>query len=188
MQAPPGPATNPEWASRPAPPPDDSNSWLEHARQFSYVRAHLSAFALGSVLLLSLNLLVRSPDIWADTWIMAWGMIVIMHVVVAIIATLTIQLMAEDDIRPASEVDWRPVNPVSTWKAPKADQPASSPETPADIWQAAATDRGTDRTAAGEDRVSWQAAADAAWLNRPADAPDDANSETDKDEKPGSTA
>lgn len=185
MQPPSGPATNPEWATTPTPPPDEINPWLEHARQFSYVRAHISAFAIGSVLLLTLNLLVQSPEIWADTWITAWGMIVVMHGVVASIATLATQLMAEDDVRPASEVDWRPVDSGATWQAPKPEPPAAPPETPADAWQAAATQPGPANTTETEERVSWQAAADAAWLNRPAEASDDAPEPATTDSEDG---
>lgn len=190
MQSSSGPAANQEWAATPTPTPDEINPWLDHARQFSYVRAHISAFAAGSVVLLGLNLLMQSPDIWADSWITAWGLIVVMHVVIASIATLTVQLMAEDDdIRPASEVNWRPVNPAATWQAPKPEPPAE-PEAPVDAWQAASAPKEPASTEEGE-RVSWQAAADAAWLNRSGGVDDDSDTgETGTDDagKPGTPA
>ena len=170
MHSPPGQQPLPGWSRWPSRSPDDTNPWLYHAQRFSYVRAHISAFAAGSVILLALNLLVRSPDIWADTWITAWGLLVIMHGVIATMATLATQLMAEDDVRPASEVSWRPVSPDVTWVAPLEPKPEPvSPESPEDTWQAPPSPEpeGID-TAAEEERVSWQAASDAAWLNRPA--------------------
>lgn len=160
----------PEWRQDPDPVPEsglptDMTRWLYHARRFSLVRAHISVFAVGSVLLLSVNLLAGSSRVWASTWISAWALLIIMHAIVAGIATLAIQLMADDDeIRPASEVSWEP---ATTWTAPP---PVAGPE-PAEPQPAAKPDSARwpepVPPVKDEERVSWKAASDAAWLTRP---------------------
>lgn len=170
-----------------------------------WLRAHLSTFAIGSVVLLTINLMQGSGGVWADTAIGAWGILILAHGILLLIARLLRELMADDDdlqpIRPASEMTW---SPQSSWSlAPHSqDGPApsngptvasGSPATmnPADAAEAtaAARERGSKwprgkRKADAEEpeRVSWQAATDAAWLaprpdGKPADKdePDDDN-------------
>lgn len=159
------PVIQPEWQTDPEPnQPSETIRWLYQAQRFSLVRLHISVFAVGSVALLCINLLAGSSRVWASTWIGAWAMLVIMHGVVAVIATLAIQLLADDeDLRPASEVIWEP---ATTWSAPPPVPPSPPPSEPTvtltpDPWntkQPAAKD---------EERVSWKAASDAAWLNHP---------------------
>lgn len=158
MNSPTEPIMQPEWVVGSHPPVPGENRWLYRAQRFSFVRLHVSIFAIGSVALLALNLLARSESIWADTWISAWGVLVLIHAVVASIATLAIQLLAEDEeIRPADEVQW---SPATTWVAPEPVRPAP-PDNP---WQDVTA---PDDEEEPEERVSWKTAADAAWLTRP---------------------
>jgi hypothetical protein len=118
MQGPQRPFESLDWYREAQGGRDDEHPWLTRLRSFSAVQAHISLFALGSVLLLAMNL-VRSPcDVRADTWIAIWGLIVIMHAVVTGIASLVMQLVAGDDeLRPTSEVRW---DPMRTWQLPAA--------------------------------------------------------------------
>ncbi len=118
MQGPQRPFESLDWYREAQGGRDDEHPWLTRLRSFSAVQAHVSLFALGSVLLLAMNL-IRSPgDVRADTWIAIWGLIVIMHAVVTGIASLMMQLIAGDDeLRPASEVRW---DPMRTWQLPAA--------------------------------------------------------------------
>lgn len=152
---------------RNVPDPTLADPWLHHLSQVSYIRGHISVFAVGSVVLLAANLLLGSGGVWADTVILAWGVLVVAHGIIAVIARLLQELLADDEqeVRPASEMRW---NAPSTWAiqprsrenhaapanaAPTASQPDAStpPETPV-------------ASPADTERVSWQAATDAAWL------------------------
>lgn len=159
-----------------------------------WLRGHISLFAMGSVILLTANLVSGSRGIWADTAISAWAVLLIAHGILMVIARLMQELLADeedDDIRPASEMHW---NTPSTWTLPQrvrergssASGPAA-PATPtldpeASAAAAAARDRGakakpqpaSEEKPAGQapaepepdasERVSWKAATDAAWL------------------------
>jgi hypothetical protein len=152
-----------------------------------WLRAHISTFAIGSVILLVINLLRGSGGIWADTAIGAWGILIVAHGIAMIIARLLQELLADggdEQIRPASEVRW---NTPSTWTLPPRARDAAPPSaagtpspTPPDVPRmdaeaaaAAARDRRRAEAAGttapppppdtGE-RVSWKAATDAAWL------------------------
>lgn len=158
-----GPVISPDWQAPPKDNQPEGNNWLKHARRFSYVRAHIGVFAVGSVALLALNLLIGSSAIWADSWIVSWGLLLLMHAVIAGIAFLALQLMEDDDIRPASEVRW---DPKRTWTTPK---PKDIPPEPAPViteWRASAAPEA--RNAHDDEKVSWKTATDAAWLARPA--------------------
>lgn len=174
------PVVSPEWQQPQQKKASEENSWLRQARRFSLVQTHIGLFAGGSVVLLTVNLLVASPNIWADTWIARWGLLLIMHAVVAGIASLVLQLIEDDDIRPASEVRW---DPLTTWKAPTSDTPNTPdapPETSAPVlsqWRASTMPykpAGPQPAAPkNHEKVSWQAATDAAWLARPSGASQD---------------
>lgn len=168
-----------------------------------WLRAHLSTFALGSVVLLAINLLRGSGGIWADTAIGAWGTLVVAHGILLAIARLMTELLADEDdgeIRPASEMRWpKPPSSPSTWsiphRRPAAERPATTTVTPSppptptmDPGDAAlaAADRPHSRGRQApaptsppepapesppvtappdeDERVSWKAATDAAWL------------------------
>lgn len=154
-----------------------------------WLRGHISVFALGCVVLLVINLIRGSGGIWADTAIGAWAILLVVHGLILVIARLLQELLAEEEeapIRPASEIRW---DAPSTWtlpqraserKEPRPSRPAPVPATPVlDPQESAAAAAARDRkprpaqptppeTAAPEtddaERVSWQAATDAAWL------------------------
>lgn len=174
MQLPTEPVPRQDWTTQPEEPPDNATRWLSLVQRFSYVRAHISIFAAGSVFLLTLNLLANPARVQVDRWIIAWALIVVIHAIVAGIAALALQLMADDDIRPASEVRWEGIrswalrNPATDW--PAAPEPLPADPEP-DAWPEAQTP-----PPAEEERVSWQAASDAAWLadaGREQASPDD---------------
>lgn len=157
----------------------DSARWLSRAQRFSLVRAHISLFAVGSVLLFSVNLLSASSSIWADNWVSSWALLVIIHAIVAGIATLAIQLLSEDDdIRPASEVSWASVATwVSSVRTPAAIPKADLPEKTVDPWHAASPEAEPEPALNDDDRVSWKAASDAAWLAQPANGEEEPESD-----------
>jgi hypothetical protein len=156
MHAP--PVTGPQGTTTRSP---ENNPWLDHLGRGMYLRAHISVFAVGCVVLLGIDLLGGSGGIWADTAIGAWGMLLVVHGILMIIARLLQELLADDDeqpIRPASEMQW---HAPSTWTLPAWVQQQSSPSNRQTSDAAPAPPQaGTDNS----DRVSWQAATDAAWL------------------------
>lgn len=184
MQSPTQPVIQPEWQPEKEEAPLDATRWLYRAQRFSLVRAHISAFAVGSVSLLAVNLLAGSPNVWASTWITAWGLIVIMHAIIAGIASLGVQLLGdEEDIRPASEVSWEP---AATWQG-AADSPDGKSDWHNDL-DATETRPRSDELWHGpgappdeEDRVSWQAASDAAWLTHSSGKSDEPKSTVDRE-------
>lgn len=184
-----------------------------------WLRAHLSTFALGSVLLLAINLLRGLGGIWADTAIGAWGVLVVAHGIILVIARLLTELLADEDdgeIRPASEMRWpKPSSSPSTWSLPHrrlaADRPATATVTPPptptmDPADAALAAADRDRTRAWqateptsppeaapeppqapepsneEERVSWKAATDAAWLAPRAEPESSRKTDADEDD------
>lgn len=190
-----------------------------------WLRAHISLFAIGSVILLLANLLQGSGGVWADTAIGAWGVLLLAHGILLIIARLLTELLADDneEIRPASEVHWSTPATTSTWSLPRRGTepdraptaPTAVPPPPAtpgmDPAEAAAAAAARERTRGkrgvsdvppaaepasttpddpgrdhnkDNDRVSWQAATDAAWLapreeQKPAQKTDDTDDEND---------
>lgn len=174
--------------------PSPVNPWVDHLGRVSYIRGHISLYAIGCVLLLALNLLFGDGAVWADTAIGAWGILLIAHGIVAVIARLTGELLAEDDgeVRPATEVRW---NAPSTWgrpprpaaeppaATPAATPPASTPPTPSE--QEAAPETPADT---GSERVSWKEATRAAWLaprsEKPPPKPEPPASQDENDDDP----
>lgn len=175
-----------DWhASPPGETRTPPNPWLDHLGRGSWLRAHISTFAIGSVILLSLNLLRGSGGVWADTAIGAWATLIVAHGIAMVIARLLQELLADDGdeaIRPASEMRW---HTPSTWTLPPrardgspqpaatpAPAPAEDPRMDAEAAAAAARDRRRRAEAADApspapdptERVSWKAATDAAWL------------------------
>ncbi len=183
-----------------------------------WLRAHLSTFALGSVILLVINLLRGSGGIWADTAIGAWGILVLAHGIMLLIARLLGELLSDEEekeVRPASEMRWpTPSTSSSSWSLPlrRQRQPSGATRTapvstvpppaamdPADA-AAAAADRGTVRKPPvheaqpqpapespappfrDDERVSWQAATDAAWLAPRPEPNADPKNDNDEDD------
>lgn len=151
-----------------------------------WLRAHLSTFAIGTVVLLTINLLRGDGGVWADTAIGAWGVLILAHGILLLIARLLQELLANDEeqpIRPASEIQWTPQSPWTVVPQGK-DSPATGgaasygPRVPTtmDATEAAEAEaaareraskwpRGKRKSSAEEpERVSWKAATDAAWL------------------------
>lgn len=114
-----------------------SPSWLNQAGQCRWLRAHISTFCIGAVLLACANLLVGGSNLWSLTAIGIWIMLLVVHLVTLAIARLSTVLMAEDDeeivllpIKDALIVERKP-DPTVTWagaeppSAENADPPAS---------------------------------------------------------------
>lgn len=149
----------------------------EWARGFGMLHAHLCVYAVISVLLLLLNLL-RSPEhIWADKWIMAWTVLILIHAVgVGIVWAIALWnadtpdealLMTAPPAPPrsaidewgsdlAQDVEFRASDPTAEIRAPEDASLAWTG------WNADAE----AGTAPAPDRVSWKQASAAAWLER----------------------
>lgn len=158
----------------------DVNPWLDHLGRGMYIRGHISVYAVGSVFLLALNLLRGSGGIWADTAMGAWGVLVVAHGILLIIARLLQELMAEDaeePIRPASEMRWQA---PSTWTLPPRTSPQPAPGEDRKATPEATTTE-PEKNAADTERVSWQAATNAAWLapKDPSPSPDKSDDSND---------
>jgi hypothetical protein len=190
------PVSGQEWHAPDASPAD---IWLDHLSRISYIRGHISVFAVGSVVLLAVNLLSGSGGVWADTAIVAWAVLVVVHGIIAVIARLLQELLADDDegeqkVRPASEMRW---SSPSTWAIQSrsreaSEAPASAPEAAPSPSAAAAPETPVAKSADTE-RVSWKAATDAAWLaprdtgtsdTKPDGQDEAAGKDTDKADKP----
>jgi hypothetical protein len=161
-----------------------------------YLRAHISLYAVGCVVLLGVDLLGGSGSVWADTAIGAWGMLIIAHGILMIIARLLQELLADDEgpaLRPASEMQWRS---SSTWTLPPRMQRASTSTrtgatstpfdaTPVNSQPDASRDTPRDEPADpspdSSERVSWQEATNAAW-RAPRDASPASGSDKDDDD------
>lgn len=117
---------------------------------FRWVRAHVSFFAVGAVLLTGANLLVGGSRLWSLTAIGIWSMLLVVHLVLLAIARLSTELLADDEeevvllpVKDAVIVGSRP-DPTSTWAGV---EPAKST---------------SDDTAETSEKVSWQIATDMA--------------------------
>lgn len=199
MHAP--PASGQEWPTKHTPEP---NPWLDHLSRGMWLRGHISVFALGAVILLTINLIRGSGGIWADTAIGAWAVLLVAHGILMIIARLLQELLADDegsDIRPASEMQW---STPSSWTLPpgirerKNGREAPASQTPtlnAEESAAAAAARDRKKKQAPtqppepaapdtdtSERVSWKAATDAAWLTPRQDTKPPTQPEKKKDD------
>lgn len=142
--------------------PSTGSILLALVGDFRWVRAHVSIFAVGAVLLVAVNLIIGGARLWSLTAVGIWGMFLIVHLLLLAIARLSIELLADDDeevvllpVRDAVIVDPQP-DPTATWFSV---EPANSTESPA---------------AESSDLVSWQVATDVAQ-GKPAD--DDVDTE-----------
>lgn len=121
---------------------------------FRWVRAHVSFFAVGVVVLAGANLLIGGSRLWSLTAIGIWSMLLIVHLVLLAIARLSVELMADDDeeivllpVKDAVIVDPTP-DPTATWSTAQLSD--------------------DEERASSEDEkpVSWQVATDAAQIKR----------------------
>jgi hypothetical protein len=160
------PVSGQEWH---ATNPSAADIWLGHLGRVSYIRGHISVFAVGSVVLLVANLLSGSGGVWADTAIVAWAVLVVVHGIIAVIARLLQELLADDEgepkPRPASEMRW---SSPSTWAIqPRSREVSASPARAPNAAPSAPPPGATETpttTPPESERVSWKAATDAAWL------------------------
>ena len=61
---------------------DDRPSWSRWVTGWGMLRAHLSVFAFGMVVLHALNLLLDASANWAGWWILAWMALIGIHAIV----------------------------------------------------------------------------------------------------------
>ena len=117
---------------------------------FRWVRAHVSFYAVGAVLLVGANLLIGGSRLWSLTAIGIWSMLLIVHLLLLAIARLSTQLLADDD----EEVVLLPMKDAVIVD-PKPDPTAS--------WvNVEAADTAGDASAESSETVSWQVATDVA--------------------------
>lgn len=154
---------------------ETSTDWLETLGKVRWLRAHISMFFLGSVLLVCVDLLFGGGDLWSLTAIGIWLMLLVVHALILVIARLSTQLLGDDDddvvllpIKDALIVEPKP-DPAATWSA--ADPAWQGPPAPTP---------NLDRELEGEpvvwdtnsinpkngDSVSWTVATDAAQVRR----------------------
>lgn len=131
---------------------------------FRWVRAHVSFFAVGAVLLVGANLLVAGARLWSLTAIGIWSMLLVVHLVLLAIARLSEELLTDDDeeivvlpVQDAVIVNPQPGDPAATWSTNPDD--------------AASTDLPEDSE---NETVSWQVATDLAQARRTPDSPTEA--------------
>jgi hypothetical protein len=136
-----------------------STSWFHAVGQFRWLRAHVSTFCLGAVLLACANLLSGGSSLWSLTAIGVWILLLFVHLILLAIARLASLLMAEDDeevvllpIQEAVIVEPKP-DPAATWTptAPIATTPG----------QAASPNERDAET------IPWSVATDVAQVRRP---------------------
>lgn len=125
----------------------------------------MSVLAVGSVLLLCANLLIGGENIWALTAIGIWALLLLVHVILVVIARLSLQLLEDED---EEEVVLLPVKDAVIVSAPHSTS-KSSPD-PASTWAAAsppATPAHANPAPPEGESVSWDIATNAARLQRP---------------------
>jgi hypothetical protein len=148
---------------------------------FTFLRAHVSVYAVTIVTLAVINLLRTPEDIWADRAIMAWTVLLLIHAV----GTGTIWAVRQwnaDDLEEPLRVDpsaWRQ-SAMFAWGAPgaAAPEPQDVPYRVTDgqkddeeetqvvsTWNDWARAAATPPPPPGE-RASWSEASAAAWLER----------------------
>lgn len=136
--------------SSPVKPSHSLRAALGDAR---WVRAHISTLAVGAVVLVSINLLIGSDELWSLTAIGIWAMLFVVHLAVLVIARLSGELLDDDE----EEIVLLPVQDAVIV------HPATTPvPTPAPT---IASEPAADQPRA-EEAVSWQVATDAAQVRR----------------------
>jgi hypothetical protein len=145
-------------------------AWLQG---FGLLQAHISVYALGIVALYSINL-VRDPgDSWAERWILAWTVLVLIHAVVVGLLWALKQWNADEPDEPLL-MTRRPMGPA--WAMPPAEQANAREasfrvnEPSQDPVEAAPWSDWNGELPGPEipesERASWSEAAAAAWLDR----------------------
>lgn len=136
-------------------PATTGSGFLSAAGDFRWVRVHVSMFAVGVVLLVSLNLLMGGATLWSLTATGIWSLLLIVHLILVAIARLSAELLAEDD----EEVVLLPINDAVIVDPLQAPDPTAT-------WisvQPAEAAPDQDETT---ETVSWQIATDVAQAKR----------------------
>jgi hypothetical protein len=158
---------------------DDRPSWSRWASGWGMLRAHLSVFAFGMVILYALNLFFDANATWAGWWILAWMALIGIH---AIVVTMLWVLREWNDDAP-DEALFVPVRATpGTWSLPhdqpvvtEADyRPNSSGATPESTWNPWQTPDPAPEVPDSE-RASWSEASAAAWRTRAPRPPSDSD-------------
>jgi hypothetical protein len=161
------------------------------ARGFGMLHAHICVFAAGIVTLLLANI-ARSPgNIWADKWIMAWTVLVLIHAVgVGILWALgqwsqdtpdePLQMAFASRATQAPMIEWgAPDRSGEAQDAEFRDSQAAAPQgTVGPAW--GGWNAAPETATADTERVSWKQASAAAWLDRSATESPSSNGATDK--------
>lgn len=141
---------------------------LHQLGQFRWLRGHISTFAVGSVALLTFNLLLPVGTVWAATVIGVWLVLLVAHGILLVMARLSQELLKEDP--PPQLAQWRPVEPAVP-KTPPAPEKASG-------WKQPSGEKTSGKQETSEpERMSWKSATDAAWLTTKPDKDEGTESE-----------
>jgi hypothetical protein len=163
-------------------------AWLQG---FGLLQAHISLYALGIVALYSLNLVRDPSDSWAERWILAWTVLVLIHAVVVGLLWALKQWNADEPDEPLLMMR-RPMGPA--WAMPPAEQANAREasfrvnEPGQDPVEAAPWSDWNGEMPGPEipesERASWSEAAAAAWLDRTGQltSPAETTDETSKSE------
>lgn len=133
-------------------PPSSVMTSLADAR---WLRVHVSVFVIGTVLLVSMNLLAGSADLWSLTVTGIWGMLLLVHVIVLIIARLLLQLGENDEetvvVLPVGDAIM--VGSTNTWNTigPKQHDDGDANESTETVSWQIATDTAQHRLSEGDD-------------------------------------
>jgi len=157
------------------------------ARGFGMLHAHMCFFAALAVFLFLINI-ARSPEhIWADKWIMAWTVLILIHAVGVGIVWALGQWSGDAADEPLQMAySARPAQaPMIEWGAGetqdaefRATAPATTPDAAGPSWSG--WNAAPESAPADTERVSWKQASAAAWLDRGDTVQPHTNGATDK--------
>lgn len=142
------------------------------AKGIRMLHAHVSVFALAAVILILVNLLLSPETFWADTWILAWTVLLLIHAI-AIGFVWALQQWSSDDPDEAVQMPPMPQparRPPANWHpgpdpVQDAEFKSSDPSQPGPPWTGWNAEAPGETQEPGE-RASWRVAAAAAWLDR----------------------
>lgn len=136
-----------------------TSNLLSTLGDFRWLRAHVSFYAVGVVVLVVINVLVGGPRLWSLTATGIWSLLIFIHLVLVAIARLSTELLADDEeeivllpVKDAVLVDpTRNFDPASTWSTVEPAEATNQPN------------------AEDSEQVSWQIATNAAQARRQTD-------------------
>jgi hypothetical protein len=150
--------------------PNGLSGWV---RGIGMLHAHISIFALAAVVLSLINFVASPESFWADAWILAWTVLLLIH---AIALGIVWAIGQWTDDEPDEAVQMPPMpqlarRPPPDWRpgpAPVQDAQfrSSDPNQPAPAWTGWNADGADDNDQEPGERASWRVAAAAAWLDR----------------------